>query len=429
PASPGADAGHFARALEVAIDGHTKYVDYALTRHEAGDEETSWHEWLCQQEFAHKQVVFDASGPATWTQTALRQADRVLVVVDAEQATPDPEAVARLRAAGLQAPVALVLLRRDARMPAGLGDWKAALCAESHFHLRADHGPDLASLGRQLTGHGVGLVLGGGGARGFAHVGLLRALAECHIPVDVCGGASMGAFVAALHASGRDLAAITDTLRDTFIRRHLLNDYRLPTVSLIAGKKFRRHLHALFGDVRIEHLPTPFYCVSTNLTHARSEVHHEGVLADWLAASMCIPGLAPPVGYQGGLLCDGAVINSLPTDVMQALGRGVIIASDVSTDGAIHAPQAQGPDPDFEAVYRPREDGGRVRIKDILFRTTSLSAESGTTYRAQRADLYLRMPVREVGTFDWRQLDAIIERGYTHAMQELPALASKLASE
>ncbi len=428
-ASPAVDGSAFATSLQAALSGHTKFVDEPLARREAGTDEAARHEWMSQLEFAHKQVVYDAAGSPDWTRTVLRQADRIVVVADSAGTALAPALADTLQAAGLHAPVELAVLRRAGERAADVLHWKAAIGAASHYYLRPGHAGDMASLARQLTGFGVGLVLGGGGARGFAHVGLLRAMQELGIPVDVAGGASMGAFIAALHASGRDVAAITAVLKDTFMHRRLLNDYRLPVVSIIAGKKFRRHLHGIFGDLRAEQLPVPFYCVSTNLTHACTEVHREGCVADWLAASMCIPGLAPPVAFRGSLLCDGAVVNSLPTDVMQAMGRGVIIASDVSTEGAIGAPHAQGPDPDFEAVHRRHPDGSRVSLKDVLFRTTSLGSESSTAVRANRADMYLRMPVGDVGTFDWPLLDAIIERGYAHAMRELPALLGKLQQD
>jgi predicted acylesterase/phospholipase RssA/CRP-like cAMP-binding protein len=429
-ATPEVDGSTIARQLEAALGGNTTFVDMQRAERETGetspDNSATLHEWMSQLEFAHKQVVYDASGSLRWTRSTLRQADRIIVVADAATAVNAAAVSDALQAADLRSPIELVMLRRDGEGAPGTLSWKADIHAQSHYFLRPGHAGDMASLARQLTGYGVGVVLGGGGARGFAHVGLLQALQELKIPVDVCGGASMGAYIAALHASGRDIASITDTLKDTFMRRKLLNDYRLPLVSIIAGQKFRRHLHSVFGDLRAEHMRTPFFCVSTNLTRACAEVHSEGLVADWLAASMCIPGLAPPVAWQGSLLCDGAVVNSLPTDVMQNLGRGVIIASDVSTEGAIAAPHAQGPDPDFDAVYKRHSDGTRVSLKDVLFRTTSLGSESGSAARAERADMYLRMPVGHIKTFDWPLLDDIIRKGYEHAMQQLPALMNKL---
>lgn len=402
-------------------------VDHDRALREVGDDSGgALHEWMSQLEFAHTQVVYVAAGSRDWTRATLHQADRILVLAEAADPTPPPALLDSLLSTGLLASCELVLLRRDGEAAAHVPGWKQALGARSHFFVRPGDASDIASLARQLTGFGVGLVLGGGGARGFAHVGLLQAMRELGIPVDVCGGASMGAYVAALHASGRDPAGIAVTLRDTFTRRRLLNDYRFPGVALIAGRKFRRHLQEVFGELRIEQMRTPFFCVSTNLTHARSEVHDEGRVADWLAASMCIPGLAPPVAWKGSLLCDGAVVNSLPADVMQDLGRGLVVASDVSMEGAIGAPDAQGPDADFDAVHRCNSEGYRVSLKDVLFRTTSLSSESGTGARARNADLYLRMPVGSIKTFDWKRLDEIIEKGYRHALAELPALLEKL---
>lgn len=427
PALPGA---LFAQQMRDALGARATLVDRERARREAGSEAgEGLHEWMSQLEFAHRQVVYDCGGSADWTRATLRQADRVIVLADVSQPEVPAPVLATLRDAGLHAPRELVLLRPDGAGAAHVPAWKQAIGANGHYFARPGHAADMASIARQLTGFGVGLVLGGGGARGFAHVGLLKALRELGIPVDVCGGASMGACVAALHASGRGVDEIAALLRDTFIQRRLLNDYRLPGVALIAGRKFHRHLKSLFGELRIEQMHTPFFCVSTNLTHARTEVHAEGRVADWLAASMCIPGLAPPVAWRGSLLCDGAVVNSLPTDVMQDLGRGLVVASDVSMEGAIGAPDAQGPDADFDAVHRRNSEGYRVSLKDVLFRTTSLSSESGTRARAEHADLYLRMPVEGVGTFDWRRLDEIIEKGYRHAMTQLPALAERLGRD
>src|SRR3546814_9422080 len=109
-------------------------------------------------------------------------------------------------------------------------------------------------------------------------------------------------------------------------------DYVLPTVSLIRGRKFVRQLHAIFGDERIEALRRPYFCVTTNLTKGCSATHDRGPLHLWIATSMAVPGVAPPLVFEGELHADGAVANSLPTDVMQALDRGPIVASNVSRE-------------------------------------------------------------------------------------------------
>lgn len=372
-------------------------------------------EWLSQLEASHDYLVYEVTGSAAWQQRALKQADRILVLGKAHQA-PEGERIERLHTLKLKAAVDVVLQHPHGAHAAQA--WRSACRAEAHYFLRPDRHADFASMARQLTGRGVGLVLGGGGARGFAHIGLLRALEEEKLPIDLVGGTSMGAFIAALHAMELDWRAVTQVVRDTFVKRNLLNDYMIPRVALIEGKKLSRRLTEVFGERQAETLLKPFFCVTTNLTSGTQMTHCDGPLATWVGTSMCIPGVAPPVAFRGDLLADGAVVNSLPTDVMQRLGRGPIIASDVSTEGGVAAPGVEGPDPD--AVLRRDAKGKRVNILQILFRVSTLSSEAGVKSRARQADLYLRMPVGHIQTFDWKLLDQISESGYRHALERLP---------
>ena len=437
-ATPQIDGRAVARALNTVLARRSpcelvdaEYVDRLLGAGSsripagAGADDARLMEWLNGIEASHDHLIYDAGhGDDAWSMRALRQADRVLVVADAN-ATPAPSRmIDALVRASVRTPVDTVLLRPQGFGAASAQAWRQALHASSHYFLRPGDEGDIASLARQLTGCGLGLVLGGGGARGFAHIGLLKALEELKVTVDLLGGTSMGAFVSALHASGQDSRTITEVARDTFVNRNLLNDYLLPRVALIGGRKMRRRLQEVFGDSRIEQLRKTWFCVSTNLTRGIPMIHDHGLVADWVGTSMCIPGVAPPVAYRGDLLADGAVVNSLPTDVMQGLARGPIIASDVSTEGSIAAPGIEGPD--FEAVLSRNADGKRVTLLDILFRTSTLTSESGVRTRAERADLYLRMPVGGIQTFDWKDLDAIIERGYRHAMARLPEVLPQL---
>ena len=416
------------RGKVVRVDAAS--VDAALGRgasetpSTAGAADAILLEWLSRLEADNDYLVYDASGSATWQRRALHQADRVLVL-GAAHAPPEPARLAAFEALHLRAPVDVVLLRSG--NADGCLAWRKAYRAQGHYFLRPGQTNDLASLARQLTGHGLGIVLGGGGARGFAHVGLLRALDELGLSIDLIGGTSMGGFIAALHASGHDWRAITAVLHDTFVKRNLLSDYMFPRVALIEGKKLRRKLYEIFGEAQAEQLVKPFFCVTTNLTKGAAMVHDEGPLAAWVATSMCIPGVAPPVAYRGDLLADGAVVNSLPTDVMQALGRGPIIASDVSTEGGVAAPGVEGPD--FDAVFRSNGEGKRVNLIDILFRVSTLTSESGVKARAARADLYLRMPVSGINTFEWKLIDQIVEKGYRHALQQVTPERARFASE
>lgn len=398
-----------AAAVDAALGAGT-----AATPCAPGAADAALLEWLSRLEASHDYLIYEAAGPAAWQQRALHQADRVLVLGTADRPPPVAE-LARFAPMAARAPVDLVLLRHS-HADACL-QWRSAYRAAAHYFLQPGNHGDLASLARQLSGHGLGIVLGGGGARGFAHIGLLRALDELKLPIDLIGGTSMGAFIAALHAMGHDWRSVREVLRETFVTHNPLNDYLLPRVAFIEGKKMRKRLETIFGATQTEQLLTPFFCVTTNLTKGEPMVHRYGPLAAWVATSMCIPGVAPPVAYQGDLLADGAVVNSLPTDVMQALGRGPIIASDVSTEGSIAAPGVTGPD--FSAVLRPDSAGKRINLIDILFRVSTLTSESGVKARAAKADLYLRMPVEEIHAFEWKQLDQLVETGYRHALEQV----------
>ncbi|MFC4819865.1 patatin-like phospholipase family protein [Dokdonella ginsengisoli] len=362
-----------------------------------------------------------------WAERCLRQADRILVAVDSAEPARDTALLARLRELALRTPVELLILRPEGVAAGDVQGWRRLGGARAHYFLRPQpesaDAADWASLARQLSGRGLGLVLGGGGARGFAHIGLMRALEQLRIPVDLAGGTSMGAFFAALRACGADSHEMLRVARETFVEHNYLNDYVLPRVSLIRGRKFLAHLRAIFGEQRIEELRLPYFAVSTNLSRATTMVHDSGPLAVWIGTSMSVPGFSPPVAYRGELLVDGAVTNSLPTDVMLQLGRGPIVASDVSTDGSLLAPGIEGPDQEAllnQAVRPP------VSLIDILFASAVLTSESGVRQRASRADLYLRMPVSGIGLFDWKQIDAIVERCCEYALPRLEAFGSGL---
>jgi len=374
--------------------------------------------WLGEREASGHRLLYCASGAQdAWTERCLRQADRILLVASDRLNPNDSAAPALLRRLQSRVPVELILQQRSVGVSGPLALWRGSCTLAAHHYLAGEVAADYARLARQLNGESLGLVLGGGGARGFAHIGLIRALEELSLPIDIVGGSSMGAFFSALLARGADSRELRRIARDTFVEHNYLNDFVLPRVSLIRGRRFLAQLKAIFGDDQIEALRTPFFCVSTNLTRGITVVHEHGPLATWVATSMAVPGIAPPMVWQSELLVDGALINSLPIDVMRNYARGPIIASDVSTAGSLNVPGIDGPDP--EALLKRKRSGANVTLTDILFRSAMLTSEAEVRDRGALADLYLRMPVSGIGLFDWKRIDDAIERGYRHALQGL----------
>lgn len=390
----------------------------AQTEFGAGDCHRIISEWLERRELAGGHLVLwsDASGDQ-WTERCLRQSDRVIVVASSDGGQPPVGLARTLRQHAPRTPVDLLVLRADGTPAGDIHQWRTLLGARAHYFARPDVQTDFDAVGRQLTGHGLGVVFGGGGARGFAHIGVVRAMEELGVKADIVGGTSMGAFFAALHATGassRDMLAIG---RETFVTKNHLNDYVWPSVSLIRGRKFLKRLRDVFGDTRIEDLRTPFFCISTNLTRARQEVHDDGSLAIWVGTSMCVPGIAPPVVWNGCLLADGAIANGLPVDVMHELGRGPIIASDVAGGGGLDAPGIKGPDP--EALLHRRSNPSRVSLFALLAGGFAATRDNGLRGSDDLADLHLRMPVQGVRMFDWRGIESLVERSHQYALAAL----------
>jgi NTE family protein len=385
--------------------------------------------WLGEIEARHRYVVYAGdSDRDTWALRCLHSADRVLLLAEAAHPPESVPVVDELHRLGLLAAVELVLLRPEGDASPYTLAWRDAVGARAHYFVHPWDARGLAALSRQVTGHGVGLVLGGGGARGFAHIGLVRALAELQIPIDVVGGTSMGALLSALIACGFDHVEMRRVVRDTFVRANYLNDYALPRFSFLRGRKFAARLEAIFGERRIEDLRHPYFCVSTNLTTGSAMVHDRGPLAVWVGTSMAIPGVGPPVAWHGDLLCDGGVVDNLPTDVMQSLERGSIIASNVSTEGSIRAPGAGLIEPDPDALSSWTGEGEPPRLFSILMRSATLTGAAAMARARDIADVYIDMPADGIGLFEWKRLDELIERGYEHALEVLTPVRDSLAA-
>jgi NTE family protein/lysophospholipid hydrolase len=357
----------------------------------------------------------------------LRQADVVLLVARAGSRPGLGEMADELTRRGHDdlAREELVLLHetRD-RSWQGTEDWIDIVPVAAHHHVALDGDDDFDRLARTLTGRAVGVVLGGGGARGFAHIGVLRALVEAGIPV--VAGTSMGSTIAAQHALGLDYDGMLQVNREGWIKGNPLKDRTLPTVAMLRGRKLERMLETMFGETRIEDLWVRFFCVSSNLSKAELIVHQEGSLKRWVQASMAIPGVTLPVCHEGDLISDGGVLNNLPGDVMRTVSGGTVVAVDVSPreDLALDARYATPPASWSYLWNRMRPSTRAIplpNIVDIMMRTAMLSSVRMTNVVKQGVDLYIRPPIDQFELFEWKSLDQIAEAGYHGALETIAA--------
>jgi predicted acylesterase/phospholipase RssA/CRP-like cAMP-binding protein len=385
--------------------------------------------WLSEQEARHRFVIYEADPSASpWTGLCLRQADHLLLVGEAGGAA-DP---AELRRSVLwpyrpflPARRTLVLVHPErAPAPGAAQRWLAVHDVERVHHVVEGSAAGVERLARILVGRAVGVALSGGGARALAHIGVLRALEEARIGVDLIAGTSMGSVVAALHASGLDARAIAATLARHFVPARPHRDYTLPIMGLIRGRRFERAMRAMLGDRRIEDLPLEFACISTNLTTAEMTVHRRGPLDRALLASCALPALAVPALDRGDVLVDGGLVNNLPGDVVRGLGVGTLIAVDVSTGRRVRAEDSDDGLPSAWKALRDRfrrsADAPRLpTVVDILERSMQLTSTRQRQRVAADADLYLTPPVADVALLQFDDLERIEDIGYRYASDRL----------
>ena len=323
-------------------------------------------------------------------------------------------------------PLDLVLLEStDGPLPAPSSAWLSRIPAKFHCRVRPGNAGDTARLARFLLGRAVGLVLSGGGARGLAHIGVVRALREAGIAFDLVAGSSMGAIIAAgvaLEWTDEELSA---RVRHSFVDTNPLSDLALPFIAFTRGRKVSRLLRAQFGEVQVEDLWRPYFCISSNLTTARSVVHRDGPL--WLAlrASVAIPGLLPPVIERGEVLVNGGVMDNLPIDLMRAQHRGPVIGVNVgATRGLTSAVEDLENVPLWRLLFKGRR--GVPWIVPVLVRAGTISSDIQNELARRQADLLLVPPLEAVNILDWKAFDRAVEIGYRYASEQLAQTSFKL---
>ena len=376
--------------------------------------------WFHRLERANEYVLYVSDPqPSNWSKLCLRQADALLLLTRAER---KPRAWSALRAIGDGSkPVTaseIVFLQEGSRDSSWSRQWLDLQPSQRHHHVRGAR--DIARVARLLTGHALGVVLSGGGARGFAHLGAMRALEVAKLPIDAIGATSIGAIVGAGWAAGWSYEEIVERFRRSFAHSNPLGDYTLPLVSLVAGRRLGRLLRAEFGETHIEDLQLPYFCVSANLTSGQAAVHRRGSLWLWLRASAAIPGVLPPVFTQHQIYVDGATINNLPVDVMRETLDGTIVAVDAGADRMLETSveMTEAP-PAWHVASLLRRRRPSINILQILLRAGMINSAAAMTHQRALADLVLKPPLERIDLLDWRAFDRTIELGYRYASEAL----------
>ncbi|KIW11554.1 hypothetical protein PV08_10855 [Exophiala spinifera] len=290
---------------------------------------------------------------------------------------------------------------------------------------------DFHRLARRLCGKSVGLVLGGGGARGIAHVGVIRALEEAGIPIDIIGGTSIGAFMGALYARDADAVPMFGRAKQFAGRMgsmwRFALDLTYPTASYTTGHEFNRGIFKIFGDSQIEDFWLSFYCNTTNISKSRAEIHTSGYAWRYVRASMSLAGLIPPICDDGSMLLDGGYIDNLTVAHMKSLGADLVFAVDVgSLDD--DTPQQYGDTlSGFWALLNRWNPFSSIpnppTLSDIQARLAYVSSVDALE-RAKNTPgcLYMRPPIDAYGTLQFGSFQEIVEIGHSYAKEFLARL-------
>ena len=386
--------------------------------------QTAPTEWFSDVEKTHDFVLYVAeSADSGWRLMVARQVDRLFRVGRGDRTPPKIQATSEAPSP-LQAQQLgdLVLLQpRDLDRPVGSEAWLDAAKPARLFHLRRDHEGDLQRLARVLTGQSVGLVLSGGGARAYAHVGAVRALRERGVPIDFVGGVSMGAVIAAGVAMGWSDEEMGRRIKEAFVDTSPLADIALPLLAMTHGLKVNDRLAHHFGDTHIADLWLPFFCLSSNLTTGAYQMHRRGLLRRALRASISLPGILPPATDEQNVLVDGAVMKNFPADVMRASQLGPIVGVDVTTGRSITADDVARP----SSVWRWILSGDWRKgppIVSLLLRAATVSTSRDLSAARDATDVLVMPDVSKVEIRDFSAYEPAVAEGYRATIEALDKL-------
>lgn len=364
--------------------------------------------------------------PGPWASAALRHADRALVVMSSD---PDEAESARVAAflddagpTSRRGKWLVVVWPSGTELPHGTPALAERFGATRVLHVREGSDRDVGRIARLATGTGTGLVLGGGGARGYASLGVFRAMQELGMPIDAVAGASIGGALSAAIAFGHEPDALDSLVEESF---HNVLDYTLPLVSLVGGRRIAREIRRHFGDADITDLFLPFLCTSTNITTSELVVHDRGPATKAIRAGLAIPGVIPPVPHDGDLLVDGGVRDNLPVRPLRDTGLvNRIVAVDVAPPVGPKARHDYGLSVTGWQALRGKARKLRFPgISALILRSMLVGsmAERDRLIAEGYADLYLDLDLRGISLLAFNEVDSVAKAGYDAAKPRLEA--------
>jgi NTE family protein len=409
PLTPGATEW-FATTLEAELRALRR--DAATLQGDGGAERSAAELLDVEAQHDHLLLVADVR-PTPWTRQCLRHAELVLLVAAAGDGAPSPverdadcaDRLSRLR-------TELVVLFEGE--PDAVR-WLRQRDVGRHHNVELHAPRDVARVARIVSGRALAVVLSGGGARGLAHIGVLKAFDDAGLAIDAIAGTSAGSLVAGGYALVRRTDEIEVALREFLDEVRWAGDLTVPSVALLNGRKMTEALRRAIGETPIENLRLDYFAVSTDLTARAPHVHVTGPLWRAVRASASVPGIFPPVRDGDHLLVDGGVVANLPTGIMRHRHpSATIVGSDVGTGDADLQAGAHSVDGVLGGwgvfIGRLRgTDRATPSMPRILARLTELGRRDD---ERDAADLVVAPDVANFALLDGRAIDPLIDAGY-----------------
>ncbi|GAB3851211.1 MFS transporter [Nocardioides maradonensis] len=270
-------------------------------------------------------------------------------------------------------------------------------------------------LAARLAGRSLGIALAGGGARAFAHIGVLHEVEAAGVVVHRVAGTSVGSYVGALYAAGHSPADIEAIVREEFVHHNPVGDYGLPKYALSRGGRIAAAAARVYGDATAESLPRELTVMATDIHSHGAVALRRGLLRDITRASAAVPGLLPPVVHEGRVYVDGAVTGNLPVLPLAGESAGPVIALDLSVGSGEPRPRNAG------APRPPRVP----TLPETLMRTLLFAAAEENRRAARAADLVVRIQTRNIGLLEFHQIDTALEAGRAAGRRLVAELAEQ----
>jgi NTE family protein len=293
--------------------------------------------------------------------------------------------------------------------------WFEGRSFDLHLHIRKNNLADIRRFCRIVTHQATGLVLGGGGARGFAHVGVVKALLEAGVEIDFIGGTSAGGiFGAGIALSDFDMQKLMQICQAAADGKLTSNDYRFPFISLMSGKKIRKFLKEIFKELHLEDLWVNTFCISTNFSNASLKMHERGLASQQIEASIAIPGVFPPVIIDQHLHIDGGIIDNLPVESMHKKPVRHIIAVSLSAEATSLMQEPEMPS-SWKMFWNKMTNSNNLQwpgLSSILINSITINSRNRQEMNKSQVALYLELDLKEFKFLDWTGWQQIIQKGY-----------------